>query len=99
MCQCAASFAKIMTVSIMAVSIMTVSIMSVSIMSVSIMAVSIMTVSIMTVSILIETIAATVSNTGDLYFVPAFSGMFAPYWQHDARGFVGQFVYYYYYYY
>jgi glycerol kinase len=33
-----------------------------------------------------EELAATVSDTEGLYFVPAFSGLFAPYWQADARG-------------
>ncbi len=31
-------------------------------------------------------LAATVPDTGGLYFVPAFSGLFAPYWRPDARG-------------
>ena len=34
----------------------------------------------------IETLAATVEDTGGIYFVPAFSGLFAPYWRSDARG-------------
>lgn len=34
----------------------------------------------------ISTIAATVPDNGGVYFVPAFSGLFAPYWQPDARG-------------
>ncbi len=33
-----------------------------------------------------ETIAASVSDTGGAYFVPAFSGLFAPYWDATARG-------------
>ncbi|GLG94416.1 Putative glycerol kinase 3 [Gryllus bimaculatus] len=33
-----------------------------------------------------ETIADSVVSTDDLYFVPAFSGLYAPYWQPDARG-------------
>ena len=33
-----------------------------------------------------EELAATVSDTAGLYFVPAFSGLFAPYWRADARG-------------
>jgi glycerol kinase len=33
-----------------------------------------------------EELAATVSDTAGLFFVPAFSGLFAPYWQADARG-------------
>ena len=34
----------------------------------------------------IETLAATVEDNGGCYFVPAFSGLFAPYWRDDARG-------------
>ncbi len=34
----------------------------------------------------IETLAATVSDNGGIYFVPAFSGLYAPYWKDDARG-------------
>ncbi len=34
----------------------------------------------------IETLAASVSDNGDVYFVPAFSGLYAPYWRADARG-------------
>jgi glycerol kinase len=34
----------------------------------------------------IETLARTVEDNGDVYFVPAFSGLFAPYWRSDARG-------------
>jgi glycerol kinase len=33
-----------------------------------------------------ETLAAQVEDNGDVYFVPAFSGLFAPYWRSDARG-------------
>jgi glycerol kinase len=33
-----------------------------------------------------ETLAAQVKDTGGVYFVPAFSGLFAPYWRSDARG-------------
>jgi glycerol kinase len=33
-----------------------------------------------------ETLAAQVQDNGDVYFVPAFSGLFAPYWRSDARG-------------
>ena len=33
-----------------------------------------------------ETLAASVPNTGGCYFVPAFSGLYAPYWRMDARG-------------
>jgi glycerol kinase len=34
----------------------------------------------------IEALAARVDDTGGVYFVPAFSGLFAPYWRPDARG-------------
>lgn len=34
----------------------------------------------------IEGLAGTVSDNGGIYFVPAFSGLFAPYWRSDARG-------------
>lgn len=34
----------------------------------------------------IEDLANTVENNGGVYFVPAFSGLFAPYWRDDARG-------------
>ncbi len=34
----------------------------------------------------VETLAATVADSGGIYFVPAFSGLFAPYWRSDARG-------------
>lgn len=33
-------------------------------------------------------IAASVPDNGGVYFVPAFSGLFAPYWQPDARGII-----------
>ena len=33
-----------------------------------------------------ETLAAEVEDNGGVYFVPAFSGLFAPYWRSDARG-------------
>ena len=36
----------------------------------------------------IENLARTVSDNGGVYFVPAFSGLFAPYWRSDARGVV-----------
>ncbi len=36
----------------------------------------------------IETLARTVDDNGGLYFVPAFSGLFAPYWRSDARGII-----------
>ncbi|MDQ1323448.1 MAG: glycerol kinase [Chloroflexota bacterium] len=34
----------------------------------------------------VEALAATVEDNGGVYFVPAFSGLFAPYWKNDARG-------------
>ncbi len=34
----------------------------------------------------IEALARQVSDNGGVYFVPAFSGLFAPYWRSDARG-------------
>lgn len=34
----------------------------------------------------IEPLARSVQDNGDCYFVPAFSGLFAPYWRGDARG-------------
>ncbi|HEY8236165.1 MAG TPA: FGGY-family carbohydrate kinase, partial [Gaiellaceae bacterium] len=34
----------------------------------------------------IEDLAKTVDDNGGVYFVPAFSGLFAPYWRGDARG-------------
>jgi glycerol kinase len=34
----------------------------------------------------IETLARSVEDNGGAYFVPAFSGLFAPYWRSDARG-------------
>ncbi|MEA4944464.1 MAG: glycerol kinase GlpK [Propionicimonas sp.] len=34
----------------------------------------------------IEELAASVEDNGGAYFVPAFSGLFAPYWRADARG-------------
>ena len=33
-----------------------------------------------------ESIAQSVEDAGGIYFVPAFSGLFAPYWDMDARG-------------
>lgn len=32
-----------------------------------------------------EELAGSMSS-GDVYFVPAFSGLYAPYWRKDARG-------------
>ena len=34
----------------------------------------------------IESLARSVEDNGGVYFVPAFSGLFAPYWRSDARG-------------
>ena len=34
----------------------------------------------------IEALAASVTDNGDVYIVPAFSGLYAPYWKDDARG-------------
>jgi len=34
----------------------------------------------------IEQLARTVDDSGDVYFVPAFSGLYAPYWKDSARG-------------
>lgn len=34
----------------------------------------------------VDTLAETVSDCGGVYIVPAFSGLFAPYWRSDARG-------------
>ncbi|XP_070548110.1 glycerol kinase-like isoform X2 [Ptychodera flava] len=36
----------------------------------------------------IEALAASVESTHGTYFVPAFSGLYAPYWQTDARGII-----------
>lgn len=36
----------------------------------------------------VETLANTVDDNGGIYFVPAFSGLFAPYWRSDARGII-----------
>lgn len=33
-----------------------------------------------------EQLARSVEDNGDVYFVPAFSGLFAPYWETSARG-------------
>ena len=41
---------------------------------------------------LLEEIARQVKDTADVYFVPAFSGLYAPYWQPDARGYVCMYV-------
>ena len=34
----------------------------------------------------VEHLAASVEDNGDVYLVPAFSGLYAPYWKSDARG-------------
>jgi glycerol kinase len=34
----------------------------------------------------VEELAKTVEDNGGVYFVPAFSGLFAPYWRNEARG-------------
>lgn len=34
----------------------------------------------------VEEMAGAVENTGGVYFVPAFNGLFAPWWKEDARG-------------
>jgi glycerol kinase len=34
----------------------------------------------------VEDLARSVEDNGGVYFVPAFSGLFAPYWRNDARG-------------
>ena len=36
----------------------------------------------------IETLARTVKDNGGIYFVPAFSGLYAPYWKSNARGII-----------
>jgi glycerol kinase len=36
----------------------------------------------------VESLAASVPDNGGIYFVPAFSGLFAPYWRSDARGII-----------
>lgn len=35
-----------------------------------------------------EAIAASVADNGGVYFVPAFAGLYAPYWRQDARGII-----------
>ena len=38
----------------------------------------------------LESLAYSVDDCGDVYFVPAFNGIFSPYWRDDARGlFIG----------
>ncbi len=36
----------------------------------------------------VEALAASVPDNGGVYFVPAFSGLYAPYWRADARGII-----------
>jgi glycerol kinase len=36
----------------------------------------------------VEELARTVDDNGGVFFVPAFSGLFAPYWRDDARGLI-----------
>jgi glycerol kinase len=36
----------------------------------------------------VEDLACSVEDNGGIYFVPAFSGLFAPYWRSDARGII-----------
>ncbi len=36
----------------------------------------------------IEALARTVEDNGGVYFVPAFSGLYAPHWKHNARGII-----------
>src|ERR1700677_3418494 len=36
----------------------------------------------------VETLALSVPDNSDVYFVPAFSGLYAPYWRPDARGII-----------
>jgi len=36
----------------------------------------------------VQELAKTVEDNGGVYFVPAFSGLFAPYWRDDARGLI-----------
>lgn len=42
----------------------------------------------------IETLARTVSDNGGVYFVPAFSGLYAPYWKDNARGVIAGLTHY-----
>lgn len=35
-----------------------------------------------------EKVAKKASKTGEVYFVPAFSGLYAPYWRKDARRYI-----------
>ena len=38
----------------------------------------------------IDELATNVPDSGGVYFVPAFSGLFAPHWRPDARGYFKQ---------
>jgi glycerol kinase len=42
----------------------------------------------------IESLARTVDDNGGVYFVPAFSGLYAPYWKDDARGVIAGLTHY-----
>jgi glycerol kinase len=42
----------------------------------------------------VEELAGTVTDNGGIYFVPAFSGLFAPYWRSDARGIIAGLTHY-----
>jgi glycerol kinase len=42
----------------------------------------------------IEDLARTVADNGGMYFVPAFSGLFAPHWRSDARGLISGLTHY-----
>ncbi|GAC1340495.1 MAG: glycerol kinase GlpK [Beijerinckiaceae bacterium] len=43
---------------------------------------------LITTSSEIETLARSVTDNGDVYVVPAFSGLYAPHWREDARGII-----------
>ena len=43
-------------------------------------------IGLITSSAEVEALASTVEDNGGVYFVPAFSGLFAPYWKSEARG-------------
>ena len=45
-----------------------------------------MTRNLVTIAAQSESLAREVEDNGGVYFVPAFSGLFAPYWRSDARG-------------
>ncbi len=42
----------------------------------------------------VERLALSVPDNGDVYFVPAFSGLYAPYWRSDARGVIAGLTHY-----